>query len=86
MLWLGRAAEARELVLHALEDSRRYGYRLVEGHAWTVLARLELGCGRLTEAQRAAEKALAVRQETGHQLADADPGPVLEQLARLRQS
>jgi tetratricopeptide (TPR) repeat protein/DNA-binding SARP family transcriptional activator len=83
---LGRRADARRLVRRALEDSRRYGYRLVEGHAWTVLARLEISCGRSTEAQEAAEMALAVRQETGHQLVDADPGPVLERLGRVGRS
>ena len=80
---LGRSAEAQALVRRALEESRRYGYRLVEGHAWTVLARLEISAGRPAEAREAAESALTVQRETGHRLVDADPRPLLDQFNLL---
>jgi DNA-binding SARP family transcriptional activator/tetratricopeptide (TPR) repeat protein len=80
---LGRWADADALVRRALAESGRCGYRLVEGHAWTVLARLEIDGGRPAEARAAAEAALTIRRETGHRLVDADPGPILDRLARL---
>jgi len=55
----------------------------VAGHAWTVLARLQVSRGRLAEARVAAERALAVQRDTGHRIADADPGAVLVRLRRL---
>lgn len=61
---LGRSAEAQALVRHVLGESRRYGYRLVEGRAWTVLARLEISA-------EAREAAFTV----GRRSATA-PGPV----------
>ena len=80
---LGRGAESRRLLRRALADSREYGYRLVAGQAWTVLARLELSRGRLDAARLAAERAQTIRHETGHRIADADPAPVLARLRRL---
>jgi ATP/maltotriose-dependent transcriptional regulator MalT len=80
---LGRCADADTLVRRALAESRRYGYRLIEGHAWTVLAQLAIGGGRPAEARAAAEAALTIRRETGHRLVDADPRPVLDRLALL---
>jgi tetratricopeptide (TPR) repeat protein len=79
---LGRGAAALDLAQRALAGSRKYGYRLVTGHAWTVLAQLHLSSGRLAAAGVAAGRALAVQRATGHRIADADPAPVL---ARLQQ-
>jgi ATP/maltotriose-dependent transcriptional regulator MalT len=83
---LGRWADADTLVRRALAESRRCGYRLVEGHAWTVLAQLAIDGGRPAEAWAATEAAVTIRRETGHRLVAADPRPVLDRLARLPSS
>ncbi|MFI7542390.1 tetratricopeptide repeat protein [Actinoplanes sp. NPDC049599] len=81
---LGRWAEAEGLVRRALAVSEEHGYRLVTGHAWTVLAELELSRGRPAESRAAADRALAVRRETGHRIADADPDRILRRLNRVQ--
>jgi hypothetical protein len=47
---LGRLDRAIELAMQALELAREAGYRILEGHAGSALAEIQLACGRPDQA------------------------------------
>jgi tetratricopeptide (TPR) repeat protein len=68
---LDRLDQATEHAMQALELAREAGYRIVEGHAGSALAEIQLACGRPGQAVEHAREALAVHRETGHRLGEA---------------
>jgi hypothetical protein len=68
---LDRLDQATEQAVQVLELARGAGYRIVEGHAGSALAEVQLACGRPGQAAEHAREALAVHRETGHRLGEA---------------
>ena len=68
---LDRPDLAIEPATQALRLAREAGYRMLEGHAGSALAEIQLACGRSGQAVEQATAALTVHRETGHRLGEA---------------
>jgi len=68
--------------VQALELAREAGYRILEGHARSALAEIQLACGRPDQAVEHAREALAVHRKTGHRLGEARTLRILGQANR----
>ena len=68
---LGRLDLAIEPAVQARQLAREADYRILEGHAGSALAEIQLACGRPDQAAEHAREALAVHRETGHRLGEA---------------
>jgi hypothetical protein len=68
---LDRLDLAVEPATQALRLAREAGYRMLEGHAGSALADIQLACGRSDQAIEHATAALTVHRETGHRLGEA---------------
>jgi tetratricopeptide (TPR) repeat protein len=79
---LDRLDQAKEQAVQALELAREAGYRILEGHARSALAEIQLACGRPDQAVEHAREALAVHRKTGHRLGEARALRILGQANR----
>ncbi|MFI9836381.1 BTAD domain-containing putative transcriptional regulator [Nonomuraea sp. NPDC051941] len=75
----GRWDEAAAVAGQAREAAVRYGLRLLEGQALTLLARLHVRDGSAGEGRDCARRALEVHREFGHRLDEAAALAVLDQ-------
>jgi mannose/cellobiose epimerase-like protein (N-acyl-D-glucosamine 2-epimerase family) len=66
----------------ATTHDREAGYRILEGHACSALAEVQLACGRPGQAAEHAREALAVHRKTGHRLGEARTLRILGQANR----
>lgn len=82
---VGRLEVAAEPAVQAQRLAGEAGYRILEGHAGSALAEIQLACGRPDQAVEHAREALAVHRETGHRLGEARTLRVLGHAIRRTQ-
>jgi DNA-binding SARP family transcriptional activator len=80
----GQPGEAMHSIAAARRITERYGYRLLEGHARTVLGEIRLAAGDRVTATAHAEAALAIHAQTGYRLGEARTRALLSQLRPTR--